>query len=67
MGQLQSKLGEVKEQVENGFKEMADLHKTEKATSDGLMDLTVSFDNSANSYSENFRAIKDKLSTLEQG
>jgi hypothetical protein len=67
MGQLRSKLGNVKEQVEDGFKEMADLHKTEKATSDKLMDLTVSFDNLANSYSENFRAIKDKLITLEQG
>jgi hypothetical protein len=30
MGQLQSKLGEVKEQVEDGFKEMADLHKTQR-------------------------------------
>jgi hypothetical protein len=68
MGHLQSKLGEVKEQVEDGFKEMADLQKTEKATSGELMDLTVSFDNLANSYSKNFRAIKEKLSTLiEQG
>jgi hypothetical protein len=67
MGQLRFKLGDVKEQVEDGFKEMADLHKTVKATSEELMDLTVSFDNLANSYSGNFRAIKDKLITLEQG
>jgi hypothetical protein len=31
------------------------------------MDLMVSFDNLANSYSKNFWAIKDKLSTFEQG
>jgi predicted nuclease with TOPRIM domain len=66
MGHLRSKLGEVKEQVEDGFKEMADLHKKEKATSGKLMDLAVSFDNLANSYSKNCRAIKEKLSTLEQ-
>jgi hypothetical protein len=59
MGHLRSKLGKVKEQVEDGFKEMTDLHKTEKATSDKLMDLTVSFDDLANSYSENVRAVKE--------
>jgi hypothetical protein len=67
MGQLRSKLGEVKEQVEDGFKEMEDLHRMEKGTSKQLMDLMVSFDNLANSYSENFRAIKEKLIGLEQG
>jgi hypothetical protein len=67
MGQLRSKLGEVKEQVENGFKEMEALHRMEKVTSKELIDLMVSFDNLANSYSENFRAIKEKLISLEQG
>jgi hypothetical protein len=50
VGQLWSELTEVlKEQVVDGFKEMEDLHKTEKATSNQLMDLAVSFDNLASS------------------
>jgi seryl-tRNA synthetase len=67
MGQLKSKLGEVKEQVEDGFKEMEDLHRMEKVTSKEMIDLTVSFDNLANSYWKTFRAIKEKLISLEQG
>jgi hypothetical protein len=53
--------------VKDGFKEMEDLHRMEKATSKELIDLTMSFDNLANSYLEYFRAIKEKLISLEQG
>jgi hypothetical protein len=67
VGHLQSDFGEGKEQVrKDGFKEMEELHKTEKATSNKLMDMAVSFDNLANSYSKIFRAIKDQLMHLSR-
>lgn len=52
--------------VEGGFKEMKESHKMEKATSNKLIDLAMNSNNLANSYSENCRAIEDKLNALEQ-
>jgi hypothetical protein len=67
LGQLCIELVEVKGQVKEGFKEMDDLNKMEKDTSSDLvLDLTIPcFDNLANSYTENFKAIKDKPAVLE--
>jgi hypothetical protein len=59
-------LGGIKKRADDGFKEMKESHKMEKVTSNKLMDLAMYFDNLENSYSENSRAIKDKLNALGQ-
>jgi hypothetical protein len=45
---------------------MEDLKQSENHTSGELCDLTLSFDNLAESYSTNFQAIKSKLVALER-
>jgi hypothetical protein len=46
---------------------MDELKQAERDTSSELLDLTLSFDNLAASYSTNFQAIKAKLGELAQG
>jgi hypothetical protein len=56
----------LKEKMDGGLHGMEDSKQGEKHTSNDLLNLTLSFDNLADSYTTNFQAIKDKLLALER-
>jgi hypothetical protein len=66
-GQSCFKVAELKERIDVGLLSMDELKQVERNASSELLDLTLSFDNLAASYSTNFQVIKAKLGELEQG
>jgi hypothetical protein len=66
LGQIRFKVAGLKESMDGGQQWLEDLKQIEKHTPSELLDLTLSFDNLAESYTMNLQAIKSKLVALER-
>jgi hypothetical protein len=64
LGQMHFNLAGLKTRVEDGMRDMADMMKYKDNTFRDLLDLSMSFDNLAASYTTNFTTIKQKLAIV---